>query len=217
MPYYFVIVGGNDRPLYELNHPPLPLHGGGGGGGSVARQPPRRVRESEAETAGADGNGVSGGADATALNLPSHSGAAGATEATVAAAGAAADGSSNNAGGAHTLSVFNQQHLNQFVLHAALDVVDEYSWSTRDMYLKNIDRYGDLTVSALLTPDVSLRFMLVHDATDEASKAGKLFLQSVYELYVLRVLCNPFRESGGVVTSRFFHERVQRLAKRHLV
>ncbi|CAI0378608.1 unnamed protein product [Linum tenue] len=40
--------------------------------------------------------------------------------------------------------------LHQFVLHAALDIVQDLAWTTSAMFLKNIDRFNDLVV--LLNP-----------------------------------------------------------------
>ncbi|XLT76045.1 hypothetical protein HN873_032319 [Arachis hypogaea] len=37
--------------------------------------------------------------------------------------------------------------LHQFILHAALDIVQDLSWTTSAMYLKSVDRFNDLVVS----------------------------------------------------------------------
>ncbi|KAJ8445562.1 hypothetical protein Cgig2_012450 [Carnegiea gigantea] len=42
-----------------------------------------------------------------------------------------------------------QQH--QFILHAALDIVQDISWTTSAMFLKAIDRFNDLVVSVYVT------------------------------------------------------------------
>ena len=42
-----------------------------------------------------------------------------------------------------------QQH--QFILHAALDVVQDLAWTTSAMFLKAIDRFNDLVVSVYVT------------------------------------------------------------------
>ena len=107
-------------------------------------------------------------------------------------------------------------HTFQFVAHAALDVIEANQWSTRDMHLRNVDRYGNLAVSAWLTPDASTRLLLVHSATDEATRAAKAFLQSAYELFVLLVLCNPFHSATEPVQSVRFHEQLLLLARKHL-
>ncbi|KAK9690374.1 hypothetical protein RND81_09G123200 [Saponaria officinalis] len=42
-----------------------------------------------------------------------------------------------------------QQH--QFILHAALDIVQDLAWTTSAMFLKAIDRFNDLVVSVYVT------------------------------------------------------------------
>ncbi|KAI9114409.1 hypothetical protein K1719_014637 [Acacia pycnantha] len=41
--------------------------------------------------------------------------------------------------------------LHQFILHAALDIVQDLAWTTSAMYLKSIDRFNDLVVSVYVT------------------------------------------------------------------
>ncbi|ONK79952.1 uncharacterized protein A4U43_C01F12170 [Asparagus officinalis] len=38
-------------------------------------------------------------------------------------------------------------HQHQFILHAALDIVQDLAWTTSAMFLKAIDRFNDLVVS----------------------------------------------------------------------
>ncbi|KAH9727068.1 SNARE-like superfamily protein [Citrus sinensis] len=40
--------------------------------------------------------------------------------------------------------------LHQFILHAALDIVQDLAWTTSAMFLKAIDRFNDLVI--LLNP-----------------------------------------------------------------
>uniref|UniRef100_A0A0E0KSH6 Trafficking protein particle complex subunit n=1 Tax=Oryza punctata TaxID=4537 RepID=A0A0E0KSH6_ORYPU len=41
-------------------------------------------------------------------------------------------------------------YQHQFILHAALDVVQDLAWSTNAMFLKSVDRFNDLVVSVYI-------------------------------------------------------------------
>ncbi|KAF6152310.1 hypothetical protein GIB67_005964 [Kingdonia uniflora] len=42
-------------------------------------------------------------------------------------------------------------HQHQFILHAALDIVQDLAWTTSAMFLKSVDRFNDLVVSVYVT------------------------------------------------------------------
>ncbi|KAL5215512.1 hypothetical protein ABZP36_006913 [Zizania latifolia] len=42
-------------------------------------------------------------------------------------------------------------YQHQFILHAALDVVQDLAWTTNTMFLKSVDRFSDLVVSVYVT------------------------------------------------------------------
>jgi len=106
----------------------------------------------------------------------------------------------------------DSQHLNQFVAHSALDLIDSTSWTNSSTSLKCIDRFQDKSVSAFITFG-SVRFLLVHDGRNEDSI--RTFFSEVHEQYV-KLLMSPFTEHDAPITSTAFDKRVRALAKKIL-
>jgi trafficking protein particle complex subunit 2 len=104
--------------------------------------------------------------------------------------------------------------LEQLVLNAALDMLDEAAWASKEMYLRTVDRYNDQLVSAYVTPS-GFRFLLLHDGRHE--DGVKPFFTDLYDLFTKATL-NPLydRQAAAPITSPTFHERVLALARRHL-
>ncbi|XP_071937324.1 uncharacterized protein [Coffea arabica] len=75
-------------------------------------------------------------------------------------------------------------HQHQFILHAALDIVQDLAWTTSAMFLKGIDRFNDLVVSVYVTAGHT-RLMLLHDSRND--DGIKSFFQEVHELYIKKV------------------------------
>lgn len=72
-------------------------------------------------------------------------------------------------------------YLHQFVLHAALDAVNEQLWTTTSMHLGNVDKFNNLMVAAHVTA-AHVRFLLLHDG--KSDEAIRLFFKDVYDVYV---------------------------------
>lgn len=72
-------------------------------------------------------------------------------------------------------------YLHQFVLHAALDAVNEQLWTTTSMHLGNVDKFNNLMVAAYVTA-AHVKFLLLHDGKND--EAIRLFFKDVYDLYV---------------------------------
>ncbi|PWA94779.1 trafficking protein particle complex subunit 2 [Artemisia annua] len=113
-------------------------------------------------------------------------------------------------------------HQHQFILHAALDIVQDLAWTTSAMFLKAIDRFNDLVVSVYVTAAVHTRLMLLHDSRND--DGIKSFFQEVHELYIkasftlltvfVIILLNPLYLPGSRVTSSHFDTKVRALARR---
>ena len=102
--------------------------------------------------------------------------------------------------------------LHQFILHAALDIVQDLAWTTSAMYLKSVDRFNDLVVSVYVSAGHT-RFMLLHDSRND--DGIKSFFQDVHELYI-KTLLNPLYLPGSRITSSHFDTKVRALARKYL-
>ncbi|EEP75939.1 conserved hypothetical protein [Uncinocarpus reesii 1704] len=131
--------------------------------------------------------------------------------------------------------------MNQFIVHASLDIVEEVQWTNGAMYLKHIDTYPPASayVSAFLTGS-GVRFLLLHQplqpspstalaGTSRASSSSiannptspqteeaiRQFMSEVYENWVKTVM-SPFYQRGKDITSPVFRSRVLAAGKKWL-
>ncbi|KAJ2712674.1 TRAPP subunit [Coemansia spiralis] len=107
----------------------------------------------------------------------------------------------------------DSKSLQQFILHAALDLVDDAQFMSNACYLKTIDKHGDWSVSAYVTPS-GVRLMLLHEARSE--DAIRAFFADCHELYI-KTLANPFYQPGAPILSQPFDAKVAAAAKRYLL
>ncbi|RKP09715.1 trafficking protein particle complex subunit 2 [Thamnocephalis sphaerospora] len=105
-----------------------------------------------------------------------------------------------------------KRHLNQFVAHSSLDVIEEMMWSTNALYLKTVDRYNDKTVSGYVTPS-NVKLLLIHE--NKADDGVKNFLTECHELYI-KVLLSPFYEPNMPIRSVAFDNKIRMAARRYL-
>eukprot|EP00622_Pseudochattonella_farcimen_P003449 FR738632.1.p1 GENE.FR738632.1~~FR738632.1.p1 ORF type:complete len:131 (+),score=17.51 FR738632.1:154-546(+) len=101
-------------------------------------------------------------------------------------------------------------HLNQFVIHSAIDLVERQAWTTTAMNLHAVDRVYDQTVSAFLSAG-NIKFMLLHEGRNEDNI--RTFFNEVHAMYV-QFLMNPFYEYQTPIVSQQFDKRVRAFARR---
>eukprot|EP01035_Chromulina_nebulosa_P022340 gene22340-28930_t len=59
-------------------------------------------------------------------------------------------------------------YLHQFILHSSLDMVQSVMWSNNSTFLKVVDRFNSLIVSAFVTPGGTI-MLLLHAGKSEDS------------------------------------------------
>lgn len=75
----------------------------------------------------------------------------------------------------------SQKHLNQFIAHSSLDILEDIQSNATANYLKIIDKFNAFNISAYITPS-GVRFLLLHENTN--SDSIKSFFVDVHEVYI---------------------------------
>ncbi|ODQ67011.1 Sedlin [Nadsonia fulvescens var. elongata DSM 6958] len=104
------------------------------------------------------------------------------------------------------------KELNPFIVHAALDIVEDVQWTTNTMYLKVVDNFYNYMISAFVTAG-NIKFLLLHETKVEDSI--RQFFVDIYDQYIKTVL-NPFYAVNQTISSPVFDQKIRNLAKKYL-
>jgi hypothetical protein len=72
-------------------------------------------------------------------------------------------------------------YLHQFILHSSLDMIQSAMWVNPSTFLRVVDRFNDLQISAYLTPG-GATLLLLHKGKNE--DAVRAFFTDAHDLYV---------------------------------
>ncbi|KAI0024825.1 Sedlin [Xylariomycetidae sp. FL0641] len=132
------------------------------------------------------------------------------------------------------------RHMNQFIVHSSLDIVEEVQWGSGQMYLKCVDKFFNNYVSCFVTGS-NVKFLLLHQPPVAASGGGvggltsarsstsiaanptspqteeavRAFMLEVYESWVKAVM-SPFYRVNMEVRSPVFRQRVAAAGRKYL-
>ncbi|KAH8673947.1 Sedlin [Xylariales sp. PMI_506] len=70
-------------------------------------------------------------------------------------------GTSKQGGDGQSRFSDESRHMNQFIVHSSLDIVEEVQWGTGQLYLKHVDKFFNSYISCFVTPG-NMKFMLLH-------------------------------------------------------
>ncbi|KAI0902201.1 Sedlin [Annulohypoxylon nitens] len=126
------------------------------------------------------------------------------------------------------------RHMNQFIVHSSLDIVEEVQWGSGQQYLKCVDKFFNNYVSCFVTGG-NVKFLLLHQpitpvanastraaasiaanpTSAQAEEAIKNFMLEVYENWV-KAIMSPFYRANMEVKSPVFRQRVAAAGRKYL-
>ena len=102
-------------------------------------------------------------------------------------------------------TALEKQQIFELVMHAALDPIDTLQWQTPNMYLRQVDKFDNLSVNCLILPS-NAKLLLLHE--NESEDKIKTFFNEIYDLFVKAIL-NPFYDPTQKLDVDQFDQRVR--------
>lgn len=103
-------------------------------------------------------------------------------------------------------------YLHSFILHSSLDMIQNALWNNSATFLRTVDRFNSLLVSAYVTPGGTM-LLLLHQG--KAEDSVRQFFTEAHELYTKHML-NPFAVFDTPIVSPQFDVLLRGIAKRIL-
>lgn len=104
------------------------------------------------------------------------------------------------------------QYLQQFILHSSLDMLHATMFTNSATFLRVIDRFNALLVSAYVTPGGTAMLLLHNGKGEDAVRA---FFQDAHEVFAKHMM-NPFATFDTPITSPAFDSEIKSLAKKYI-
>ncbi|KAA6376810.1 MAG: putative trafficking protein particle complex subunit 2 [Streblomastix strix] len=102
------------------------------------------------------------------------------------------------------------QRMDQFLVFASLDCVDEQVWQGTNLFLRTVDVSESGRILAYVTPGHA-RFLLFTDNSDsKVEQLAETFFKEIHEQYI-KVILNPLYEYNSQIISPKFDAYVQKL------
>lgn len=111
------------------------------------------------------------------------------------------------------------QALLEFIAHASIDMVQEQMYSNNSNYLKVVDSFNDIYVSAYVTIGNTILLLLIQPgagvAMSKYEEQIKAFFNEVNDLF-LRKCIDPFHKGyDQEITSQSFDRSVRNALRKH--
>jgi len=99
-----------------------------------------------------------------------------------------------------------------FIVHSALDIIEDLQWKTNQLYFKNIDNYDNYSISGYVTPG-NIKFMILYQNL-RSDEAIRQFFGELNDLYV-KTLLSPFYTINEAIRSKAFDQKVRMLSRKY--